>query len=84
MTGQSYSVAEIAALLKVRTHTVTALIHSGALKAIDVSLKGCNGQKPRWRVLSDDFDSFLMRRTLQIAGPRPRHRTKRRNVTEFF
>jgi hypothetical protein len=84
MSGQSYSVAEIAGLLKIRQHAVLSLIRAGQLRGVDVSLKGCNGQKPRWRILSDDFDNFLMRRTLQVAGPRQRRRKSKRNVTEFF
>ena len=58
MSDRTQTVADVAALLGVRTHAVLALIHSGQLRAVDVSLKG---RKPRWRILPDDLEGFFAR-----------------------
>ena len=75
------NVAGVAARLKAGEHKVLALIHSGELPAVDVSLKP--GGRPRWRVLPDDFDAFLARRTFSPPAPR-RRRRKPPAIKRFF
>ena len=81
MSDRFYSVKKIAELLGVRQHQILALIRSGELRAIDISLQP--GGRRRWRINSDDFDGFILRRTHQVAAPR-RRRRKPRNVKQYF
>ena len=68
-----YSVKQVAELLVIRDHGVLSLIRSGEIRALDVSLQP--GGRPRWRILPDDFDSFVSRRTHQASPPRGSRRT---------
>ena len=79
--NNALSVKQVAEKLGIRTHAVTSLIRSGELRAVDVSLKP--GGRPRWRVLPDDLEGFLARRTHRTAGPR-RRRRKPTNVKQYF
>ncbi len=72
MTDPTLTVARIAELLGIRVHGVLSLIHSGELPAVDVSLHP--GGKPRWRILPEHFEAFLLRRTHQPRAPRRRRR----------
>ena len=81
MSEPFYTVKQVAELLGIRTHGVSALIRSGQLRAIDVSLTP--GGKPRWRIMPDDLDAFVLRRTHQAPQPR-RRRRKRPLVKEYF
>ena len=76
------SVQQVAELLGIRQHGVLALIRTGQLRAVDVSLRP--GKRPRWRILPDDFDGFLLRRTHQAAAPRRRRRKPRSTVKQYF
>ena len=81
MGDPALSVKQVAELLGIRTHGVLALIRSGELRAVDVSL--VQGGRPRWRILPDDLEGFLLRRTYQTAPPR-RRRRKPTNVKAYF
>jgi excisionase family DNA binding protein len=79
----SYSVREVASLLKVRTHAILGLIRNGSLRAIDVSQ--VQGGRPRWRILGDDLEGFLARRTHQpaVVGRR-RRKVRTTGMKEYF
>ncbi len=82
MNDALLSVKQVAEKLGMRTHGVLTLIRSGELRAIDVSLKP--GGRPSWRILSEDLDSFILRRTFQASPPRQRRRKPRTTITEYF
>jgi len=67
-----YSVREVAELLAVRQHLILALIKTGQLHAVDVSVN--TGGRPRWRIMPDDVEAFVTRRTHQ---PSPRRRRRK-------
>ena len=75
MTDRALSVREVAAMLCIRTHGILSLIHQGELQAVDVSL--VKGGRPRWRIMPDDLDGFLLRRKYQT--PVRQRRRKRIN-----
>lgn len=81
MTDAALSVAQVAERLGIRTHSVLDLIHSGELRASDVSLKP--GGRPRWRILPADLEAFLLRRS-HLASPPRRRRRKPAHVRRFF
>jgi hypothetical protein len=81
VTDRAHSVKQVAAMLGIRTHAVCALIRSGALRAVDVSLQP--GGRPHWRIMPDDLEGFLLRRTHAPAAPR-RHRRKPTTVKQYF
>ncbi|MDZ4685267.1 MAG: helix-turn-helix domain-containing protein [Planctomycetaceae bacterium] len=82
MTDRAFhSVREVAELLGIRQHGVTALIRSGELRGVDVSLQP--GGRPRWRIMQEDLEAFIARRTHQAAAPR-RRRRKPTNVKQYF
>ena len=57
-------------------------IHSGELRAVDVSNK--RGQRPRWRISRDDLDAFLARRSA-TPPPKPRHQQRQPDdVIEYY
>ena len=80
MTAPALRVKQVAELLGIRQHGVLTLIKSGELSAFDVSLTP--GGKPRWRILPEDLDSFLLRRTKQ--PPVPRRRRRKTAVKTYF
>ena len=82
MADTALTVQQVAQALRIRRHGVLALIKSGELRAVDVSLKP--GGRPRWRVLPDDLDGFLTRRAHQPAIPRRRRRKPRSHVKDYF
>lgn len=75
------TVQAVAARLAVTDEQVLALIHSGRLRAVNVSV----GRKPRWRIDPADLDLFL---SAHVAGRRSatsKPRKKRlTNITEYF
>jgi len=79
---ETLTVKEVAAILRIREHGVLTLIKSGQLRASDVSLT--QGGRPRWRVLRDDLDGFLLRRTHQASPPRRRRRRPVKPVKKYF
>jgi excisionase family DNA binding protein len=81
MSNHALSVKQVAESLGIRTHGVLTLIRSGELRGVDVSLQP--GGRPHWRILPDDLDGFILRRTRQPAGPR-RRRRKPTNVKAYF
>ena len=82
MSKPFYSVKQVAELLSIRTRSVRALLKSGDLVGIDVSLQP--GGRPRYRISQDDLDNFLLRRAHQAAPPRKRRRKKRPLVKQYF
>ena len=82
-TTQEYLTApQVGKELKVGHEKVLSWIHSGELRAADVSTK--RGQRPRWRISRDDLNLFLARRS---ATPPPKPRRQRRqaeDVIEFY
>ncbi|NQT14232.1 MAG: helix-turn-helix domain-containing protein [Planctomycetes bacterium] len=76
-----YKVKRTAELLGIQQHGVLSLIKSGELRAVDVSLT--QGGRPRWRIMPDDLDGFLLRRTHQTPAPR-RRRRKPADVKKYF
>ncbi len=82
MVERASSVKQVAELLGIRTHGVLTLIRSGELRAVDVSL--VQGGRPRWRILPDDLEGFLVRRAHEVAAPRRRRRRPSSNVKRYF
>ena len=82
MAERALSVKEIAEVLQIRRHGVLTLIRSGQLRAADVSLTP--GGRPRWRILPDDLNSFLLRRTHQARPPRRRRKRKPQPCKQWF
>lgn len=76
------SVKQICELLALSEHAVLGLIRSGELRAIDVSQRA--GGKPRWRILPDDLDGFISRRSVTPSPMRKQRRRKAANVIEYF
>lgn len=84
MSPPFLSVAQVADKLQMRQHAVLALIANGELRAVNVAIKP-NGKKPRWRIMPDDFDGFLLRRMHQAPPPRRRKcRKKFPEIEEFY
>ena len=82
MVDPALSVAQVAELRGIRTKGVLALIRSGQLRAVDVSL--APGGRPRWRILADDLDGFILRRTHDASTPRKRLRRKTKPARKWF
>lgn len=77
------SVKQVAQRLGIRRHSVLTLIHTGELRAVDVSIT--QGGRPTWRILVDDLDAFIGRRTFEKSPPRRRRKTKQlRPVKQYF
>ena len=69
--------------LGVSPEKIVGFIKSGELAAIDVSLRPGVG-RPRYRIRQDDWEAFLLRRSV-VVTPKPKRRRKRDpNVTEYF
>ena len=81
MASALLSVKNVAELLGIRQHAVLTLIHSGQLRAVDLSL--VPGGRRRWRILPADLDDFITRRTHRPATPR-RRRRKPTTVKQYF
>lgn len=82
MTDRAQTVRQVAETLGIRQHGILSLIRSGELHAVDVSLQP--GGRPRWRIMPDDLEGFLLRRTHQAAAPRRRRRRPSSNVKQYF
>ena len=82
MTDRALSVKQVATMLGIRTHGVLSLIHSSQLRAVDVSL--VPGGRRHWRVMPDDLDAFISRRTHAPATPRRRRRKRTSFVKQYF
>ena len=73
---------QVSALLGVGHDKILAWVHSGELRAVDLS--ATRGKRPRWRISRDDLDVFLACRS---ATTPPKTRQRRRqpdNVTTFY
>lgn len=80
--SRALSVAQVADSLGIRRHGVLALIHSGELLAVDVSLTP--GGRPRWRVLSEELERFVLRRTFRKTPPRRRRSRTPQMIKQYF
>lgn len=56
----------------VSEHTVIEWIHSGELKAVDVSRK--RGGRPRWRITEESLEAFELSKMPTPTAPRTRTR----------
>ena len=76
---------ELARTWGVSVDKIHALITSGQLRAIDVSLNPGVGL-PRWKIRPEDIVEFDNRRASRPATPKPTRRRRRTptNVTEYF
>jgi excisionase family DNA binding protein len=81
---RSYSLTQIAATMAVKYETALAWIHTGEIRAIDVTAR--RGQRPRWRIMEDDLQAFLARRAAPACPRITRSRKKRvdSGVIEFY
>ena len=73
---------QVSALLGVGHEKLLAWIHSGELRAVDLS--ATRGKRPRWRISRQALDDFLSRRS---ASPPAKPRQRRRqpdNVITFY
>lgn len=68
-----HSVQTIAIAIDVSDETVLRWIHSGDLKAFNISKRST---RPRWRIAQSDLDTFLETRSNQ-TNPDPPPRRKR-------
>lgn len=83
ITRTKYSPPEVARQWGVSLHVVYSWIHSGQLRAIDVSKK--RGGRARYRIDQTDLAAFEVAR--QITPPPPVQRRRRRtanHVIEYF
>jgi len=82
MADHALTVRQVAEQLAIGQHGVLALIRSGELRAVDVSQR--SGGRPRWRIMPDDLEAFVSRRTHQPRAPQRRRRRRSTHVTEYF
>lgn len=79
------SVREVAGDLGVSESKIVTWIRCGQLPAIDVSLRGASGRRPRWRIGRQQLEVFLAARSALVPSPVPRRRRpKQPDVIEFF
>ena len=78
----TYGVKDLCKRYGVGEHTVLAWIHTGELKAVDVSRN--RGPKPRWRVTQEALDAFEALRTPCPPPPRTRRRKRQPETIEFY
>lgn len=74
----------VARMLGINVDKILTWIHTGELRAIDVSTT--RGQRPRWRISRESLDAFLTRRS---ATPPPKKQRRRRkpdseSVTQYY
>lgn len=72
--------ADVAAALTITTEQSLALIHSGRIRAVNVSPPG--SKRPRYRVPADALDEFLRGVTPQPS--KPARRTRRAARVSFY
>ena len=77
--GRAYSVAGLAKYMRVSPKRVCGWISTGELIGVNIGDQSC----PRWRILPDDLERFLIARR---SRPVPRRSRPRCNghVTEFL
>jgi hypothetical protein len=64
-----------------KTDAVLAWIHTGELRAINVS---AGPGRPTWRIAPEDLELFLAGRRTRPATPRARRRKKFADVIQFY
>lgn len=78
---QVFSVPSVAAALGTNVNKIRTFIHSGQLKAINLS----SGPRPRWRITADALNEFLELRSAKTPRvPSTRRRHSSAKVEEFF
>jgi len=73
----------IAKQLGVKQQRVLSWIHSGELRAVDVSENG-KRNRPRWRIARQALEEFLRERSNRKPTPPPRRRKGRGEIVEYF
>ena len=73
---------EAAKELRVSPDKVLTWIHSGELRAFDVS--AARGQRPRWRIARADLDDFLARRAATPPQKPQRRRRRQAKTTTYY
>jgi excisionase family DNA binding protein len=77
-----FTPAEVGDRLRLgKVDSVYALIHSGALAAVDVG----TGSRPTWRIPAAALDKFLAdRRAVPAPAAKPRRARRPTQVTRYF
>jgi len=81
--SSNYSVRDACERYGVTEHTVLTWIHSGELKAVNVSRKA-GAKKPRWRITEQALAEFEAQRTPTPPVPRARRRKRPADVIVFY
>lgn len=81
---RTWTVPRLAEELAVKEQVILQWIRSGELKACNLAANA-KGRRPRWRILPNDLEDFLRRRSTAPAAatPAPRRRP-RSTATEYF
>jgi excisionase family DNA binding protein len=72
-----------ASSLVVRVPTVCALIRSGQLPAVDVSVNP-DSKRPSWRISREALDEFIANRAKQVPAPKPTRRSRKSSTPARF
>jgi excisionase family DNA binding protein len=84
VADETYTVAEVAARLKVSADTVRRWITSRALNAIEVSAKK-GSRRPRYAIPADSLAAFVLRRAVGAPlPPAPRRHKAPAGVVEIW
>jgi Helix-turn-helix domain len=84
MEEESKSPPAVAKKFGIDPEKVATWIRNGELRAINVATR--IGGRPRWRILPEDLEAFLLSRQSPAAPTRraPRRRRNPAEVTEYF
>lgn len=80
MSDRAISAAATARRLGIHPSKVLCWIRSGELRA--VNLAETPGGRPRWKILPDALDEFLLSR--QSTPPTPRRRRRRQTEQRYY
>jgi hypothetical protein len=75
------SIREVADRLGIRPKAALKLVHSEAIRAINVAQPG---KRAHFKVLQEDFDRFVETRTFHVAPPRRRRRRLTAPAKRYF
>ncbi len=76
----TYSVKQIQERYRVGEHTVLGWIHSGLMRAINISRVGSS--RPKWRIKEEDLEAFELSR--MHLPPQPKGRRKKQIRERVF
>jgi transposase len=71
----TFSIKQLQERYGVGEHTVLGWIHSGLLRAIDISR--VTSSRPKWRITPEDLEAFEMRRSHKPPEPRKPRKSKK-------